>query len=170
MTRRLLVWVTVSIVCVGIAAVVFPFFRSLFPNDNARAEALTLSLSDVPPGYFTTADWRSQRIFLIHTGDDKVVVLSAPVKNGTVLMPDEKWWRPYKPCDHFGPKNVNGRLVDGGSFACWDDGLTEYETRSWLWDSKGKYAGPPSYPVEDMYELKFERRGTQVLVKVKVTG
>lgn len=164
--RRFLALATVGIVTSGLALSLIPFLGYFSSNDTARSAALVVHLSDVPEGHFVAADRRELRVFIIHTLEDKVIVLGVPIKGNAVLMPDEKWWRPIRPCQDFGPSNVNGRLIEGGQFSCHDADLTDYQRGSWLWNSDGKYAGPINYPFDDMMPLRFERLGEEIVVKI----
>ena len=77
-------------------------------------------------------------------------------------MPDEKWWRPSRPCLNFGPDHENGRLAEGARFTCHDLG-TGWPVEYWQWDMAGRYAGPAGYPIDDMPKARYERSGSQLL-------
>jgi hypothetical protein len=89
-----------------------------------------VSITNVSRGNITFVDRRDLRIYIIRRADDDISVLGVPIKDGAVVMPDEMWFRPYRPCQNFGPKNDHGKLLDGGDFACRDAGLTDYEGKS----------------------------------------
>lgn len=166
MTRRILSRGVVALGAIALLASSGVFVGSLAPNDRSRAGALTVSLSEVPPGHFKAIDRAGYRVFVVHSDQGAVSVLAVATRDGAVLMPDVKWWRFGHPCATFGPESRGSRLVNGGHFQCADPGLSEYQDQHWRWSSSGEYLGAGGSHWDDMQTVQFERSGSWLLIKV----
>lgn len=89
----------------------------------------------------------SWAILFLRKKDSALEAWDIPVKNGSVGMPDLKWWRPTYECKEFGPSFVGVNINEQAPIKCHDQEIPEWWASEWQWNINGKSLGKM---VEDM--------------------
>jgi hypothetical protein len=166
MKRRALVLCLGGLGLVGIALATVPFLKSLAPNDRSRSNLYSVDIADLGVGQFKVVERNNTRIFVMHLAIDYFTVLSVPVKDGAVVMPDLRWWRPAGLSRDFGPDQEGGVLTEGARFTCRDVAPERWPEAAWLWNVSGRYIGPTEYLMDDMPVLRHTRVGSQLMLRI----
>jgi hypothetical protein len=165
MERRLLIYGIGGLGVLGLALAAKPFLASLNPSDRARALLLPVDVTSIRVGDVKVLDRDDKRIYVVHLATDEFVALWVPTKDGIVMLPDMKWWRPTWPCNDFGPDYVHDGAGSLLRFTCRDPEPAVGPRELWAWNGEGRYIGPATSPVDDMPRIRFERTASQLLLK-----
>ena len=152
----------------GVIAALTPFSKSLKPNAKAEAALERLDTSTLESGKSMIVgphplygnlhfgyDW-SLLIYKKYNGEIKI--WDIPTKGLNVGMPDIKWYRPWFPCEHFGPTKVSGKVDESQPIKCHDLKSKDSWYPDMQWDINGKnIKGHASdmYPTRGVIEGKY---------------
>jgi hypothetical protein len=93
---------------VALAVVLLVFLQ---PTKKPRSLP-SADIAGLAPGKWLSVDSDRLRFFVIRPLTGDAYVLAAPIDNGSVLLPEVYWWKPYTTCADFGLDTPNGS-VDG---------------------------------------------------------
>jgi len=131
MNRRILKWIVLALVLVGLIAACTPFIQSFFPNSKSRAELTRFHVADLKPGeyrfvkaghpkgrhgmqwgYMLVRRWNGElNVWHVNVGEDSVV-----------SMPEPHWSRADGAiCKDFRPSDNFSVSEAGATIECWDE-------------------------------------------------
>ena len=150
MSRRVLKWIVLVLLLVGLVAACTPFFQSFFPNSKSRAELSRIPVSDLQPGeyrFVRTGYPHGVRklgwgVMLVRRWSGELNVWNVWVGEGSmVVMPDLTWNRPGVLCKDFRPSDNFSVSEVGATIECWDEDLSPGMRQELRWSIDGKALG-----------------------------
>jgi hypothetical protein len=148
----------------ALAAMAVPFTRSWRMNEAAKTGHLSVDLAAIPVGGYMTMDREQERIYVLRSNADKVIVLSVQLLNGEVYLPDSSRYRLMGPCHRFEPDSTGGQLTPGGFLHCLDPEAEPSYLGSSRWTFDGSAVKPERNKERDLSQIPFERFGNVITV------
>ena len=168
-TKRILRYMVVGCMLLGVSASIWVFSSSMNPSVVAKAERFSYDISELKPGNFilTKFDrksaWESKVLF-IRKANGRLRVFLLPSEDGGISMPDIKWWRVVYSCQDFGPEIEHAsQIVDDGVIRCHDKDAPEWWVDQWVWDYDGKSS---SEYANDIPQPSYERNGNIISINM----
>jgi hypothetical protein len=122
----------------------------------------SVNVQTLRAGQHIALDTESLRYFVVKTTDSELHVVAIPMDQGTVVLPDVHWWKPFMNCKDFGLDSIGG-VTAQSRFRCRDaDQPTEWVNR-WQWDVHGKHIADTGAKIDNMYRVRFERSASEVV-------
>lgn len=146
-----------------IAALIFLALSSYKPRDTRKL--VRINVGKLAPGHFSILNTEALRYFAIRPVNGDIYVVAAPIVDGTTPLPENYWWKPLFKCKDFGI-DLNGPSVnDSSRFRCRDSGQPAEWLQRWQWDARGRHAPDANNThIDDLYRLKIERSGNEILL------
>jgi hypothetical protein len=147
----------------GTVLVLVALLASSEPDVKSPAKKPSVNVEKLAPGQVIHLDTESLRYFVVRPPTGDIHVVAVPTEQGTVLMPDIHWWKPFMNCKDFGLDAVDGIVTSDSRFRCRDVAQPEAWVQQWQWDLFGKHvATTGGKKLDNMYRVRFERSGSAV--------
>ena len=165
-TRALLFAGVTSLAFVAVLAALLPIAKYGRDVPGPGHGMLAVDLSDLGPGEYKVVDRAADRTFVLRDASDRITVLRVPLIAGSAVLPGQRGNHHDADvvCRNFGPESRGRLLVNGGRFACRDEGLTGFGANHYLWAATGEYVGPALEPLAPIPARPFLRRGGSILI------
>ena len=147
--KKFLIGACSLLILIGLFGAASPFVSSLTPSAKALADLPRIDISNIEPGTmvlpssykYEVGSRYKYRILIYRNLAGEFKFWNVITKNGHVMMPDLKWWRPFYECKSFGPTKVGGSVDESQPIKCHDAGIEKYWAAQWQWDTNGKNLG-----------------------------
>ena len=151
-SRKLLIWVTSTIILIGIILSLSPFVLSLKPNPKSQQEILEIDLSEIGEYESKIFVVKPSKVVEIGTathlypGSGYLVVRGNVEKfysywvatwKGSALLPESHWGQHGFNCKDFSPNLVGGEISNQSIISCNDINTPPWGAVQWQWDMGG---------------------------------
>ena len=149
----------------GTASIALLFVFAMNTKAPEKDKRWRANVAELAPGRFIALDTGALRYFVVRTIDGELYVLAVPTVEGAVPMPQNYWWQPVIRCKNFG-LDTNAEIVTADArFRCRDPDQPEEWSKRWQWDTRGRHIpDSDNTPIDDMYRMKAERSGDEIVV------
>jgi len=150
----------------GTVLVLAVLFVASKPDEKARPKLPAVIVSQLQQGQVIHLDTESLRYFVVRPESGEIHVVAVPIEQGTVLMPEVHWWKPFMNCKEFGLGSGTESITAESRFRCRDAAQPDAWVKQWQWDVFGKHiADVGGEKIDDMYRVRFERSGDELIFK-----
>ncbi len=161
-TRGLLYAGVAALAFVAVLAMLLPALKY---GPALSGATLVVPTGDLLPGHYKVYERARERYYVLRAGDDRILVLAVPLRDGAVLLPARHWGRDAaSPCRDFGPQARDGALIDGARFTCHDPGLAAQASARYVWDAAGRYAGSGGGALDDLPAPRFDQLAAAIAI------
>jgi hypothetical protein len=150
----------------GTLLVLAVLFVASKPDKKALPRLPVVNVKQLLQGQMIHLDTESLRYFVVRPEAGEIHVVAVPIDQGTVLMPEVHWWKPFMNCKDFGLDTVAQTITAQTRFRCRDEAQPDVWAKQWQWDIFGKHIGDNGgEKIDDMYRVRFERSGDELIFK-----
>lgn len=150
--RKPLIWVTSTIVLIGIILSLSPFVLSLKPNPKSQQEILEVELFEVAEYEYkifvmkqskiseigaTTHIYAGSGYLVIRGKADKFFTYWLTTWKGNALLPESHWGQHGFSCNDFGPNLINEEISNESIISCNDTDAPPWGPIQWKWNMDG---------------------------------
>lgn len=155
--------VIAAFVTLAISALIVFGLSTYKPRDTRKL--VRIDVSNLAPGRFSILNTEALRYFTIRPVSGDVYVVAAPISDGATPLPENYWWKPLFKCRDFGLDGEGGTVSDQSRFHCRDQGQPAEWSIRWQWDARGRHVPDTNGThIDDLYRLKIERSGDEILL------
>lgn len=151
----------VGLIFFGIVLASIPFIGSLKPSARATALGTPIDISDQEPGTVEEYETRWGHAFVVYRPGEDVVVFHVSGNEHVYMLPDEKWYRAFIPCEDFGFEPQHGLITEESVFRCRQAQYGEWWESELVWTIEGRSLGQYT---EDMPPAPYERYGDKLVI------
>lgn len=155
-------------VTIGAIALASTFGLLVFLNaslqPNKKPPKLPFAdVSKLVPGQALRVNTEALHYFVVHPIAGELRVVAVPAQDGAILMPELHWWKPKLNCFEFLIDAAQGAISRQSRFRCRDTNQPKEWAVRWQWDMEGKHIADGGETIDDMYQVRFERDGDNVV-------
>lgn len=159
--RKFLRYAVLGMMLLGIVFVSVPFVGSLKPSAKADAISSPVDISGQKHGTVREYETSWGSAFVVRESDSDLLVFHVWTNGSTYMLPDEKWYRAFIPCEDFGVDPAQELITDDSVFRCRSSSWGSFWESEFVWTLDGQSLGRGT---EDMPVVPFERQGNKLIL------
>lgn len=159
--RQALRYAVIGMMLLSIVLISIPFVSSMRPSARADAVGSPVDISGQESGTVQEYVTSWGRAFVVRQSDSELHVFHIWTNGSTYMLPDEKWYRAFIPCEDFGVDPAQGLATEASVFRCRSSSWGDYWEAEFVWTLDGRSLGKNT---EDMPATPFERYGDKLIL------